>query len=365
MKRNVIGIAALIIAWSLVSASQFTHAQSPSDKSASAELKVGVILGLTGPAAKWGKFQRLGIELAAKEIKSSGAPLNVIFEDSASEPSKAVTAFRKLVSVDHVSAVIGDIFAYITEPLIPLADQEKVLLVSPATPASMCARTSGFFFSTATQVPDAARGFEVFLERNSAVRRLALIYFDDPGWGGQYHKNWLELASKRSLQVTDRVGISDFRPDFKALLPKMLAKQPDAFFVAHEPETFISAARALGYKGKIVFANNIQEVLVDSSFDRALLEGVYFVDTLAGPEFMEEFMKLYDSEPILESYNGYEALRALFKAWQLNPADPRKAFSGLNYQGASGPLDFSQSCAGNRSVWHLKQFKGGKILRIG
>ena len=76
--------------------------------------KIGVILGLTGPASTWSQNSLRGLELARDEINSSGGingrKIELLVEDSRTEPSKSAAAYQKLVNVDRVRVVIGDIW---------------------------------------------------------------------------------------------------------------------------------------------------------------------------------------------------------------------------------------------------------------
>lgn len=330
---------------------------------APAEIRVGVVLGLTGPADRWSKFQRMGIELAAEDLRKEGSDIRLLFEDSRTQPSQSVLAFNKLLAVDRVDAVLGDIFSHVTEPLIPLAAQKKKLLISPATSESFCTRSNGYFFSTATQISRAAEGFEYFLQGNPNVRKVALVYFQDQGWGMQFRDGWRKLLKSRGIEITDEFESADYFPDFKTAVLKLLRNKPDAFFVAHESKSFIAATRQLGFHGSLVFANHILEIAAARS-DLRELEGIYFVDTLAPESFARRFEERFGEPLLLEAYNGYEALRAFVKAKNANPDAPEAAFPQMKYEGISGPMDFSDSCAGNRSRWHLKRFTAGKIELI-
>ncbi len=325
--------------------------------------RVGVTLGLTGPADRWSKFQRMGIELAAEDLKKEGYDLELIFEDSQSSPAQSLSIFNKFVSVNRVDGILGDIFSFITEPLIPLATREKMLLISPSASRLLCSEQSKYFFTTASQVAYASEGYAHFLDLHPEVKRVALVYFEDAGWGYQYRDAWQKLLNERGIIISGEFESAEFSPDFKTHLVKLLRDNPDAFFVAQDPVNFIPAAKHLNFKGQIVFANNILE-LPASGADLKTLEGVYFVDTLPSPEFEKKFVARFNEPPLLEAYNGYEALRVLAKAIQQQKNSPELAVPTLKYSGISGPIDFSQSCAGNQARWYLKQFHAGKISLI-
>jgi ABC-type branched-subunit amino acid transport system substrate-binding protein len=227
----------------------------------------------------------------------------------------------------------------------------------------LCSSKSKYFFTTASQVVRSAEGYGYFLDRHPEVKKVALVYFQDPGWGYQYRDTWRKLLSERGIKVTGEFETAEFSPDFKTPLVRLLRDKPDAFFVAQDPTTFIPASKQLGFRGSIVFANNILEIPA-SGADVKTLEGIYFVDTLASAAFEKKFTERFHERPLLEAYNGYEALRVLARAIAQQPDSPEAAVAKMKYDGISGLIDFSESCAGNKSRWHLKQFKEGQILLI-
>jgi len=89
--------------------------------------KIGVILPLTGELALFGEKVRRGIELAASDGQGE---FDLIFEDSASSPVKAVTAFQKLTSIDSVKFIIGPAGPGETLAVAPLAVRKRVTLIA-------------------------------------------------------------------------------------------------------------------------------------------------------------------------------------------------------------------------------------------
>lgn len=316
------------------------------------ELKIGVIFGLTGEAAWWSQAMKRGLEMAAAESPE----VKLIWEDSGSSPAKAVTAFRKLTEQDGVKIVIGDVFSFVTEPLIPLAEAKGVLLVTPALPESFC-RGGDKFFTTASQIPRSRTAFERYFQLNSGVKKISLINFGDPGWGQAYRRIWEEIATDRGLEIVSTIENLEFSADLLSQIGVLLEKKPQAVLIAHNPLTTLKALRHYRYAGDIIFVNQLMEPFLDRNFGRAIAEGVYVVDTEATAEFNDRFRKRFETEPWLEAYTGYETLRAIIRS-------DGTSLKGVRYQGVSGQIDFSQSCSGNKAKWWLKQIRDGKPVKV-
>ena len=85
------------------------------------EIKIGAVLSLTGKGAKYGEAIKRGIDLALEEVNSEPnrkAKIKVVYEDSLSEPQKAVSAFNKLIEIDKVPVVISEYVNDFETPLV-------------------------------------------------------------------------------------------------------------------------------------------------------------------------------------------------------------------------------------------------------
>ena len=105
---------------------------------AHAQVKVGVIVSATGPAASLGIPQQNTLSLLPKQM--AGRSIDYILLDDASDTTTAVKDMRKLVDEDHVDLVIGpsttpnalaltDIASESGTPVISLA--AEISIISP------------------------------------------------------------------------------------------------------------------------------------------------------------------------------------------------------------------------------------------
>lgn len=91
--------------------------------SATAQQKVGVLASYTGDWGAYGVAYRHGIEMA-----DVGAKATFIYEEDGFLPAKSVSAFRKLIQVDKISAVlVGDTVT--AQAVAPIAMQRKIPLL--------------------------------------------------------------------------------------------------------------------------------------------------------------------------------------------------------------------------------------------
>ena len=337
----------------------------PNDIRAQAQdpIKIGVISGLTGAGAKWSHFQNLGIELAQEELKTQGIDIELIYEDSQTEAKKALSAFQRLTTIRSVKAIIMNDFGFVMIPLLPLIQKTKVPLIALSLPQDRyCEQAPDYFFSLGSHGDNSIEAFERYFIKNPSTKKIALYIFDDPEWGAAYMKIWRELAKKYEVEIVETFLNNEWQPDFKSALTKTLLKKPDAIFLAHEPESFTKAIHQLGYKGQVVTANNIFEMLFDSPSGRPELNGFYMADPELSPDFVQRFVNRFNKYPILEAYSGYEALITISKALKIKDLPLNKAIRQISYKGVSGNIDLTNSkCSGNWNKWGLFQFNAAGL----
>src|SRR3954453_5284187 len=98
--------------------------------SAAAQIKIGVIQPLTGPAAASGNYVMNGAKIAADEINAKGGVLGqkieLVIEDNKSNPTEAVAVAEKLISRDKVPVMMGAWSSTYTLAVMPKLMEYKV-----------------------------------------------------------------------------------------------------------------------------------------------------------------------------------------------------------------------------------------------
>jgi len=189
-------------------------------------IKIGVISGLGGIAAKWDRYQNMGITLAQEELAQRGQEISIILEDSQTLGTKAVSAFNKLIDFDHVDGILADDFGFAIAPLLPLVGQRKIFFVTTSLPHDRyCSQAVGYFYSITSQFALTRDAFSRFFELNSNVKKIGLVVFDDKEWGNTYRTIWKDIAKERGVEIVDEFLSNEAVPDFKSPVAKMLSKK--------------------------------------------------------------------------------------------------------------------------------------------
>jgi len=356
--NNILVVCALLL---LPAVAALSEANEPRP------IKVGAIYGLTGFANVWSSQARRGIELAQDEINRSGGvrgrALEVVFEDSGTTAQGAVTAFNKLVKIDRVDAIIGDIISFVTLPLVPLAQMHKVVLITPSIFDSDLPANSDYFFTTCPRKDSIAAPVDQFFARNPDVKSVAIICADNT-WGRTYLDVWRASAQARNIAVLDENCITDYSTDMRTEILRAKAKKPDAVIVAFGIDRAIKRMKELQFSPKVLTTSDLDEAIHSRGLPATEVEGVYFADWLATDSFQARFRARFGAAPIMAPQNSYEALKIVAAAFQENESDPQVAIQTLHYSGDTGPVDFRGTRAGNRALSTLLVVSNGKIKPV-
>ena len=100
-----------------------------------ADVKIGVTVSATGPAASLGIPEKNTIALLPKEV--AGQKIDYIVLDDATDSTQAVQNARKLTSEDHVDALVGSTVVPNSLAMIDVAAETSTPMISMAAAASI------------------------------------------------------------------------------------------------------------------------------------------------------------------------------------------------------------------------------------
>jgi branched-chain amino acid transport system substrate-binding protein len=321
-------------------------------------IRVGAVLALTGSASVWGENSKEGIELALEELNAAGGvngtPIRVIYEDSKSEPRAAVDALRKVISSDKVPVVIGDIASSNVLAMSPVAESEKVVLISPGASNPDISNAGDYIFRN---FPSDALEGQVDAEyayRQLGWRKIAVLNIRNAygeGISRVFKRAFAELGGALGLEDAFDQGTIDFR----AQLTKLKDIAPNGVFLAGYPDEMarlLIQAKELQIKTPFLSTQAFDDAQVLKIAGRSA-EGVIF-STPAPPsdadpkatEFRQNYRRKFGKEPGLMSDTAYDAMKMIALAIT------KGGYSGLgikdqlsslkNYAGAAGPTTFDQ-----------------------
>ena len=198
---------------------------------ARAQVKIGVTISTTGPAASLGVPQRNSIALMPSEV--AGQRVDYIVLDDAADSTKAVANARKLIDESNVDALVGSSTTPASLAMIDVAAEKKVPMISLAASVRLIEPMDAerhWVFKTPQNDSLMADAIADHMARNG-VKTVGFIGFNDA-----YGDGWLTEATRAfaahniALVATERFARADTSVTGQVL--KLVAAKPDAVLIA-------------------------------------------------------------------------------------------------------------------------------------
>lgn len=312
-------------------------------------LKIGGVLPLTGDGSSYGIAAAKGAKLAVdlfNRTRGSAPPVQWVVEDSRADPAAAATAARKLVDVDRVGALIGDVTSAGTHAIVPISARSKIPLISPAASDPALSGASPFF---ARVWPSDTYEAQVLAKyaMSKGYKRIAAIYSNDD-YGAGFFKVFSRIADKLILFSA---AFPPNASDFRGVVTRVASQGADAILVVSLPE------RAKLLLTQLAEAKVNLPILATASIEDPQISSLSLARNIAFASpapvdagapvrrrFESEYHRTYRVAPGVLADTGYDAASLLIAAWGANP-DPAAMMSWIksrrDYDGASGRLSFT------------------------
>jgi branched-chain amino acid transport system substrate-binding protein len=412
---TAMALACLGAAVALAACGSGSGTSASPDKAGNAafKLKVGNIVPLTGDLSPFGppgsKAARLAIEQVQAALQGTGIEVSIEDQDEQTNPQAAVSAARKLVS-DGATCLAG---AWASGDTIPVAQsvasRQGIPQISPASTSAKISSldTNGYLFRTAPsdtlQAPALAR---VVAKAVGAGKTISLAARNDA-----YGSGFIEQV-KTSLQAlgektTGPVLYDPNAASYDSEATKIVAGNPAAYVIIDFPETYAKVGAALLRTGKfdakkLFTADGLANGTIPQGVPAAALDGARGTRPGAPKSGTAAiaFGKLYASSPGAKVRNTFDAqnfdatmlcvLAAVAAGSSDGPAirDHMQAVSGppgtkytfeqlpqaikdlragkdIDYEGASGPVDFDAHGDPSAAIYENYAYKGGKLVVTG
>jgi len=281
-------------------------------------VKVGALVSLSGDYALLGAEIRKGIELALEERIAHGKNVKIIFEDIQTINQKAaVSAAKKLIHVDKIDIGIGMV-ADDAEALGPIFTAQKVPLLILWDSTERLLESGPYVFSNGFSVEKAGELGARFASKKLKVERAAIVGHT-AAWSQTISEAFAERFKETGGDVVAREEVSPDTVDFKSIILKLRAKNPDVIYFPLEvnPSLFLKQARGSGLSIPLVTGD---AMLIPGEVEAAgdSAEGVFYSAVYTDNE--EELQKLYDAkygksseDPVSLAF-GYDGMKVVFRA---------------------------------------------------
>ena len=346
-----------------------------------APIKLGTLTPLTGAGGSYGPSMRKAMEFVAQEVNAAGGVLGrqvqLVSEDDQTNPEAAVRAARKLIDVDKVAAIMGTWASAVTTAVAPLCWESKTFLTT----------VSGS--DTITQLPHL--GYLVRTQPNTNLqigklaefilsvkaRRVFVLAAQTP-FALPSQNRLKELLPKGGAELVGAVIYDKDKTTFRSEIDQAIRTKPDMVYLnGYTPDVTIVMKELFkaGYTGaKVAQGYAVNQKLLDS-LPAEVSDGTYTATPSpavesAGYKRLAKHLGSGDLDPYSCQCHDHISLVLLAFAKAKGEATGttvrdtvRKISQGggvkvdsaveglkllaqgkeINYEGASGPCDFTDA----------------------
>jgi len=202
-----------------------------------AEIKMGIILGFTGPIESLTPAMRDSAKMAFQEASDSGSLLGgetitVLEGDSTCVDSAAAQAAAEKLVSDGVAAIMGADCSGVTGAIATnVAVPNGVVMISPSatSPGLTDLADNGFFFRTA---PSDARGGQILADitKDRKIKSVAITYTNND-YGKGLADVYAAAVKAHGIKVTTSAAHEDGKADYSAEVATLASAGGDAVAV--------------------------------------------------------------------------------------------------------------------------------------
>jgi branched-chain amino acid transport system substrate-binding protein len=378
------------------------------------DLTIGNLVPLTGDLAPYGAAGEKAGELADKEIQNAleqtggDDQVSVVAEDGASDDQGGVQAARKLIA-DGATCISGD---YASTATVAVARSvtvpEEVLLISPASTADALSDIDDDGLFARTAPPDGLQGVALAdrmeKELGGLKGKTINIGARNDLYGTGFADSLEVELEDRGAKVAEKVIYDPEQPSYNSEAGQLTSGEPDNWVIIDFPETFAKLGPALARTGnweakKTFITDGLSSTDLTELVGGEVTEGMLGTapGTFSG-DAPDAFEKLYEGAPgpprnlfdstvfdnvilcylaavAAGSTEGPEMADAIIDI--TGPGGTKYTFEELpaavealeegediDYEGASGPIDWDDNGDLSRYIYDISEFKGGKLVKL-
>lgn len=366
-----------------------------------APIKIATLTPLTGSGGPYGPVMVKAVKAVVDEVNAAGGVLGrkveLISEDDQTNPEAGVRAARKLIDVDKVSAILGTWASSVTTAVAPLCWESKTFLCTTSGADSITQLPhQGFLVRTQPNTTLQGQKFGEFALAEKA-KKVFFLSPQTPFAKSQFDN--ITAAVKTGGGETASLIYDDKKPAYRTEVDEVMRFKPDAIvFGGYTPDTsvMLKDLYRAGFGGtKIAFGYSVNQKLVES-VPAEVVDKTYTISPspAEGSKAYERLVKLIGvASPDPYTTQIYDHINLVLMAIAMagdasgsaikdnirkvsqvpggakidNAIDGLKAIAAkqaVDYDGASGPCDFTDSGDIKDCKFRYEQVQGGKITLV-
>jgi branched-chain amino acid transport system substrate-binding protein len=329
-------------------------------------IKIGVNYELSGAVAAYGQASVVGIKMAVEEINKAGGingmQIELVEYDSKSEPAEATTLATRLMTRDNVIAVIGPATSGSFKATIPVANQNKVPVISGSATADDVTVTSAGVqpYAFRTCFSDSFQGTAManYAREKLSATKAVIIKDSSSDYAKGLAENFIATFKAGGGTIVAEEAYVAGDTDFNAILTRVKGMDFDVIYLPgyyEEAGLIIKAARDLGINAPVLGADGFDAPDLLSLAGASALNDVYFTNHYSSLDndplvlqFIADFKAKYNAEPNAFHALGYDTAKfvadAIGRATELTGEAVKDALeSTRGFQAVTGTLSVDEN----------------------
>ena len=323
---------------------------------ASAEdVKVGVVLPLTGGLSAVGKQVQAGVKMYMDKNGATvgGKKIDLIIKDDGGVPDNSKRLAQELIVNDKV-AIIGSALTPSAMAIGPLSTQAKTANVVMVSGTSRVINPENPYMARTSFTLGQQSGIIAEWAAKNGSKKVAIIQSD---WapGAEAAAVFTDAFTKAGGQIAETIKVPLANPDFAPFLQRARDLNPDTLFVfvpAGQAGTFAKqfAERGLDKAGiKLIGPGDIVDDNDLPGMGDAMLgvvtAGIYSVlhNSPTNKEYVAAFKKANGYRPNFISLGGYDGMHLIYEALKKTQGKTDgealiTAMKGMKWESPRGPI---------------------------
>ncbi len=354
--------------------------------SAADTVKVGIVLPLTGPQAKFGEIEKKSFDLALEEINAAGGingkKLELVMEDDTGRPEVGRSVVEKLITKDKVVMIGGGYSSSVTFAVAGVCQQNKMpFLVN--TGAADKITTSGwdYIFRLNPPVSHYADAITTLLTEKVKPKTVAILH-ENSLFGTKGAQSFEKTCEKAGYKVLLKEGYEHGGIDFKPVLIQIKQLNPDIVYMVSyimDASLLMKQAKELKLTPKMFIGGaagfTLPEFAKNSGVaSENVISATLWHEVLPFPGAMDYYNKFVAKFNKPTEYHGAEAYAACYviadvlkRAKSFEAADIKQALSETDMMTVFGPVKFTnwgEMKNQNIAATYVVQWIDGKLELI-
>ena len=350
-------------------------------------IKIGAILGVTGPAANLGGPEARTLEMLVQEVNKKGGikgnPVELIIKDSGASPEKAISFAKQLIDEDKVFAIIGPSTSGETMKIKTLAEDGKTILLSCAAAEAIVKPVGKYVFKTPQNDSHAVR--KIYDQMKKAGISKIGVVSSNTGFGKAGKEQLEKLAPEYGITIVANEVYDKEATDLTAVVTKLKAAGVQAFVnwsIEPAQAIVIKNARQIGLEIPIFQSHGFGNIQYAKAAGPAA-EGVIFpagrllvAESLPASnkqkavlvKYKRDYETRYHEDASTFGGHAYDAFTMLVKAIETAGLDKEKVRTAIEdtqgFVGTAGIFNFSAQDHNGLAIdaFEMLTVKNGKFV---